>query len=471
MQAGADTYRLYWGDLHRHSLVSRCTSGDEPSLEDFYRYAWDVDEYDFWAVTDHAENSTAYQWWSIQKIADLLHVPGRFVPFYGFEWTSADCGHQNVIYGDVARGAPIFSAFAAGSTTPDGLWRGLAAHPQHPAITIPHHPGSAMVHNDWDYHDPRFSRLVEVFQACRGNYESASCFRQYSDGTAAGTFMIDGLRRGHRFGLIASSDHGHGASYVAVLARSLTRADVFDGLWSRRTCAATTRGVLADLRLGPHLMGSEVEWSGPRPLRVHARGYAELARVDLLRDGEIVHVVRAEPELAPDELRVDLRVEWGRADKTTRWDGRLDVTGGRLALPDYVGPEVVALDETGVSWEHTTHSFGEPYGAQRGGVEVSICGPGTARVRVACGGRSFRVGLAELAARLAAGPWAPETGPDPALPGELILQPATGALLGLGVRELDVSFTDAGPPGPAFYYARVFQVDGELAWSSPIWVR
>ena len=136
MQAAGETYHLYWGDLHRHSLVSRCTSGDEPSLEDFYRYAWDVDEYDFWAVTDHAENSTAYQWWSIQKIADLLHVPGRFVPFYGFEWTSAEHGHQNVIYGDVARGAPIFSAFAEGSTTPDGLWRGLAEHPEFPAITI-----------------------------------------------------------------------------------------------------------------------------------------------------------------------------------------------------------------------------------------------------------------------------------------------------------------------------------------------
>ena len=108
-----------------------------------------------------------------------------------------------------------------------------------------------MVHNDWDYHDPGFSRLVEVFQACRGNYESETCFRQYSDGTATGTFMLDGLRRGHRFGLIASSDHGHGASYVAVLARSLSRAEIFEALWSRRTCAATTRGVLAVLRLGP----------------------------------------------------------------------------------------------------------------------------------------------------------------------------------------------------------------------------
>ncbi len=465
VQADGETYQLYWGDLHRHSLVSRCTSGDEPSLEDFYRYAWDVHEYDFWAVTDHAENSTAYQWWSIQKIADLLHVPGRFVPLYGFEWTSAAHGHQNVIYGDVARGAPIFSAFADGTTTPDGLWRGLAEHPEFPAITIPHHPGSAMVHNDWDYHDPRYSRLVEVFQACRGNYESDACFRQYSDGTATGTFMIDGLRRGHRFGLIASSDHGHGAGYVAVLARSLTRGDVFDALWSRRTCAATTRDVFVDLQLGPHLMGSDVEWPGPRPLRVHAFGYTELARVDILRDGEVVHVVRGEPDLAPGYRRVDLRVEWGKADTTTRWDGRLTVDGGRLVLPGHVGPEVVAMDDETVAWQHVTHSFGEPYGAQRGGVEVSVCGPADTQVSIECAGRIVRIGLAELASRLAAGRFVLDG--DGA--GELALQPAVGALLGLGVREVDVDFCDE-TPGPAFYYARVFQVDGELAWSSPIWV-
>ena len=310
-----------------------------------------------------------------------------------------------------------------------------------------------------------------MFQACRGNYESPACFRQYSDGTAAGTFMIDGLLRGHRFGLIASSDHGHGASYVAVLANSLSRKDIFDGLHARRTCASTTRDVFADLRLGPHLMGSEVEWSGPRPLRVHASGYAELARVDLLRDGEVVHTVRGEPLLAPGELRVDLRVEWGKADKSTRWDGRLSVSGGRLLVPEFVGPEVVAVDPVEVAWEHTTHSFGEPYGAQRGGVEVSVCGPPDALVHVECAGRSLRIGLGELADRLGRGTWIPDgEGEGSGRPGELVLQPAVGALLGLGARELDLAIDDDGSAAPAFYYARVIQVDGEMAWSSPIWV-
>ena len=99
-------------------------------------------------------------------------------------------------------------------------------------------------------------------------------------------------------------------------------------------------------------------------------------------------------------------------------------------------------------------------------------GAGRARVLtvsdgVVAGTREDRSGHA-LADRLAAGPFVPDEGWNG--PGELALQPAVGALLGLGVRELDVEFED-GSAAPAFYYARVFQVDGELAWSSPIWVR
>jgi hypothetical protein len=216
-------------------------------------------------------------------------------------------------------------------------------------------------------------------------------------------------------------------------------------------------------------MGEEVGWSGARPLTVHARGYTELARVDILRDGRVVHAVRGEPDLPPGHRRVDLRVEWGQADETTRWDGWLAVEGGNLVLPEFVGPEVVTVDAHRVEWQHVTHSFGEVYGAQRGGVEVSVCGPADARVVVECAGRSVRIGLAELAGHLDRGPFVP--GDDPGRPGRLVLQPAVGALLGLGARALDVSFTDDEPlGGTAFYYARAFQVDGELAWSSPLWV-
>jgi len=44
-----------------------------------------------------------------------------------------------------------------------------------------------------------------------------------------------------------------------------------------------------------------------------------------------------------------------------------------------------------------------------------------------------------------------------------------GGLVGLGASEHRLSWTDERP-GPAWYYVRVFQTDGEMAWSSPVWV-
>jgi hypothetical protein len=453
-------YSLFWGDLHRHSLVSRCTAGDEPSLEDFYRYSWDVCEYDFWAVTDHAENSSDYQWWTIQKVADLFHIPGRFVPLYGFEWTSPDTGHQNVIYGDVRRGAPIFSAFAEGSTDPTGLWEGLAQHPGYPAITIPHHPGAAMVHHDWDYHDPRFSRLVEVFQACRGNYEAPGAFRQYADATREGTFVIDGLLRGHKFGLIASSDHGHGASYVGAFAERLSRGSVFEALHSRRTFASTTRGLVLDVRMGGAFIGEEIT-TDRRDLHIHAEGYTDLARVDIVRNGQVVFATGPDLELPPGWQAVPLRLEWGGGDRSITWDGELTVRGGHILQTPYWSPEVVDAEPHRVRWQHHARSFGAPYGAQRGGIELTLAGPPDAVVTISAAGRHVELLLADVEHT--------QRQELPGGPGRFFVQHGIGGLASMGTTTVDLTWADEARE-PAFYYVRAFQVDGEMAWSSPIWV-
>ena len=457
---GADSYQLYWGDLHRHSLVSRCTSGDEPSLEDFYRYSWDVCEYDFWAVTDHAENSSDYQWWNIQKMADLFRVDGRFVPLYGFEWTGMS-GHQNVIFGDVARGAPVYSSYAEPSATPARLWDLLDRHPDYPAITIPHHPGSAMVPYDWDYYGPRYLRLAEVFQACRGNYEQDGCFRQYADGILPGTFTMDGLRRGHRFGLIASSDHGHGASYVGAYAERLDRAAVFDALRQRRVFGASTRGIVLDFRVAGAFMGSETVASGPVDVQAYVRGYTDLARIDVVRDGETVHSVLPDPDLPDGWQAVRLRLEWGRGDGTVSWDGTLHIDGGEILQTPYWSPDIITAGRHDLGWTATTRSFGEPYGAQRGGIEVTLLGPPGAACELRTGPGRLTAQLGELAGRVTA---VPVSGP-----GQLLIQPGTGGLASLGTTEYRLHWADS-VSAAAWYYLRVIQIDGEMAWSSPVWI-
>ena len=453
-------YTLYWGDLHRHSLISRCTSGDEPTVEDFYRYSWDVCEYDFWALTDHAENSSEYQWWGIQKVADLFRVDGRFVPLYGFEWTGGT-GHQNVIYGSARRGAPIFSAYAEGSQTPAQLWAGLREHPEYPAITIPHHPGSAMVPFDWSYHDDEFVRVVEIFQACRGNYEDDGCYRQYADGTLPGTFVLDGLRRGHRFGFIASSDHGNGASFLGAYADRLDRDGVFGALHARRVFAATTRGLLVEAWANGVFMGGQARSAGPVELEVYARGHRDLARIDLVRDGAVIATTVPELDLPAGWLTLPLRVEWGGGAATVDWSGQLRVHGGQVLQTPYWSPEVVAVTADQVSWSAQTRDFGAPYGAQRGGIELTVLAPPGAQVELRTKHGGMTLDAAKLAGRA--------HDVTVSAPGHLRLQPGAGGLTSLGAPEHRVRHTD-DPAGPGWYYARVYQVDGEMAWSSPIWI-
>jgi hypothetical protein len=455
-------YQLFWGDLHRHSLVSRCTAGDEPELDDFYRYSFDVCEYDFWAVTDHAENTSAYQWWQMQKLADILNVPGRFVPFYGFEWTAAT-GHQNVIYESARRPAPIYSSTAALSSRPDQLWARLRGAGQR-CLTIPHHPGSAMVPFDWGYGDEEMLRLVEIFQACRGNYEEDGCFRQYSDGTLLGTFVADGLRAGHRFGLIASSDHGNGASYVGAFAAGLSRGEIFEALYERRTMAASTRDIVIDFRLNDSFMGECAPPAEIAAVTATAEGYSDLALLEVVRDGAVVCRIAPQIDLEEGSLALPLRIEWASGETDfTDWSGQLQLSEGEVLETRFVSPEIVDVSGGAVSWVATTRNFRSQYGVQRGGVEITVIGPPTAVLKVTTATCSGAARLGDLAERGTV-----ELGSGQS--GTLRLRRGTGGLLSLGSRRATLSFEDPVEK-ESFYYARAILEDGEMAWSSPVFIK
>ena len=83
------------------------------------------------------------------------------------------------------------------------------------------------------------------------------------------------LDEGYQVGFIAASDNHNGApglssrpsrftnipyrgGLAAVLAPSLTREDIFDGLYNRRCYATTGTRLYMDWRMDGHLMGSEI---------------------------------------------------------------------------------------------------------------------------------------------------------------------------------------------------------------------
>ena len=282
---GDEPVKLLFGDLHKHSNVSRCSGGTEPSLDDHYRYSHDVCQYDFMMMSDHSQHTTDFNWWRIQKLADFYYLPGVFTTLFGYEaslkWPE---GHRNIVF--PARPAPIVRPGVDGANDREAIWKVLAGQK---AITIPHTSADPRMGNDWAVNDPDVERLVEMFQACRGSYECAGCPRQHANATAEGGFVQDALAKGYRLGFICSSDHGYGVSYACVYAKGNSREEVFDALHEKRCYGSTSYGIVLDVRADGHFMGEEYAGGeAGAALTIHARGPAAIRSVEVISNAKVV---------------------------------------------------------------------------------------------------------------------------------------------------------------------------------------
>ena len=98
-----------------------------------------------------------------------------------------------------------------------------------PALTIPHQLTGPAI--DWQFHDPEFQPVMEIYQGRRQNYEYDGAPQppgvEQVWGKQSGSWAWDALARGHKLGFIASSDHfSTHMSYAAVYASELTPAGI-----------------------------------------------------------------------------------------------------------------------------------------------------------------------------------------------------------------------------------------------------
>lgn len=492
-EADGKSYRVYWGDLHRHSSASRCTRGFEPAAADRYVFGRDTALFDFMALTDHSCHVDPVGWWRLDKAAETAGDPG-FVALCGFEWSTGLYGHQNVILRGTLR--PFLSNTYAGCGTLERLYSMLKPET---ALAIPHHTADVARRTDFAQCDPRFVKLVEIYQAQRGSYEFDGCLRQSHLAHAQGSFATDALARGRKVGFIASTDHGEGVAYAAVLAEKLERGALFDALRARRTFGATAKGMVIDLRVDGHLMGEEfVAHADPR-VTVKARGTRELCELIVFRDGAPWQVVGRAPagSAAPPTTELTLQLELTPPKAARDLDWRVTVaapveTGVTMKpwfeLPGYarddLGPDRpqwrVKEGTASWLWKKSYANLWEPSHSR-----LRLSGPRDARLTIEA--RAVGEGAA---AAVATGTAAAPTQRDIAL-GELLRSPIAGdSPLGpwqltasesfdaainlartLGTRELAQEWRDdALAPGDHWYYARIVQADGEIAWSSPLFV-
>ena len=321
IEANGKTYRIYRGDLHRHTDISFDGVGDG-SLTDFYRYALDAASLDFILVGDHGMgHDREYPWWRTQKSNDMYHVPDRFVPLYGYERSVPyPWGHRNIIWTKRGfRTFPITRDPAARRRRPrpdDTKLLYVEIRKTGGIVTL--HTSATDQGTNWETgFDPELEPVVELFQGYHTSYEGRGQPLTVDENTPIlhGQFRPAGyvwnaLEKGYWLGFQASSDHiATHNSYACVLAEDLTREALVDAMRKRHTYAATDN-IILDVRMGDAIMGDRVPYSGgPVRLTAHIRGTAPIAFVEVVRNAEVVYAsVISEPKLELDFTWTDSAV-------------------------------------------------------------------------------------------------------------------------------------------------------------------
>ena len=294
------TYRIYRGDMHRHTDISQDGAGDG-SLLDAYRYMMDAAGMDFFLVTDHnSGNDQEYTWWRIEKSEDMFHVPGFFATLFGYERSLPyPNGHRNIIF--AARGNRTLPTTEAERKGENNTGPRLYPYLRKTKGIATSHTSHTTMGTDWRDNDPELEPIVEIFQGARTSAEhegaplspSEKRTELWAGGYRPLGFVWKAWEKGYKLGVQASSDHvSTHTSYSMVLAEAYTREGLVDAMRKRHTYAATTN-ILLDFRIRDggteYILGDSYSSKSIPELYVKVAGTSPIKEVAIVRDNQYVH--------------------------------------------------------------------------------------------------------------------------------------------------------------------------------------
>jgi hypothetical protein len=308
VEAGGKKYQLLRGEFHRHTEISWDGSADG-SLEDMFRYALDAAGMDWIGNGDHDNGAgREYSWWLVQKFSDAYHVPGHFTPMFTYERSVAyPMGHRNCMFArrgvrTLPRLAPTDMKTAIGGVHPDDTMM-LYRYLRELGGVCASHTSATSMGTDWRDNDPLAEPVVEIYQGDRMSYEHEGAPRAGYDpkgnrlpANVAGWFpkgfVNHALQKGYKLGFQASSDHwSTHISFFVVLAERRDRESILEAV-KKRHCYGATDNIVLDVRSGGHIMGDEYESNIPAGLQLTVLGCNNLAKIDILKDGEVVETLK-----------------------------------------------------------------------------------------------------------------------------------------------------------------------------------
>lgn len=493
-----DQYTTYFGDLHNHNHVGYA----QGTLRRTYEIA--RNHLDFFAFTPHAywpdigtyDRGIQYKWlngfhvakarWpEVVELAHEFDEPGTFTTILGYERHSTAEGDYHILYPDLEGDYALIEDLTALQTFARD--RGC--------ILVPHHPSNRLGHRGIDITkvDPRVSPVMEIHSewGCAEHDRAPHRYKRHTEGGrwTRNTFQHY-LSQGHRLGAIASTDDhlGYPGAYreglAAIKATELTRPALFEALRARRTYAVTGDRIELDFFINGRPMGSELPYTPLRRLQVRVRGWDVIDRVEVVKNGRVIHrdfpVDRQpSPKSWDDPVIVRFEYGWGPWPAlgwggTADWDFEIRADGGRVEAvqPCFVtGPldesrrdRIVSRTDDTVHVESFTALKQQVDDYSQKAIAVRLRGKPDTPVTVACikpTECSLTCTLAELSES-----------------NEMLFTkpfPWESAVLQRPVfrENWETAFhieDESDGATDDWYYIRVFQTNGELAWSSPVWI-
>jgi hypothetical protein len=457
-------YSKFWGDLHAQS-GSTVGTGTE---EEYFTYGRDRAHLDF---TCHQGNDFQMTDKDVKNLAAAVkkfHQDGRFVVFPGIEWSgnTPAGGDRNVIY--LEDDQPVFRSSHWQIQEPE-----TAQTPAHPASELfkrvrEHGKSLTIAHVGGRYADIRRYMDEEVGPLV----ELVSCWGIFE------WMLWDAFEKGYIVGVVCNSDghkgrpgaEGPGAGefgiaggLTCVLTESLTRKDVFNALKNRR-CYGTT-GARMDLSFDAsgHSMGECFSSNSTVTIRASAKAVATLEALELYEGPKVIQTVRA-PEFASMKNSKRIRISWGGArirgrGRRAKWDGSIRVQGARIEAARTFAFDSASDGITETGADHV--SFKSQTTGDIDGIDLTLDQTSRGKISFESPTGSCSIDLAEL-------------GNDPRRFdfGGLGLHTAFQRYPEkLTATELSFEFRvepKAGKPTP--YFMKAIQEDGQLGWTSPVYV-
>lgn len=316
---------IYWSDFH-----TNVHSKHIDDLDSWYDFAKDM--LDFWAPVyypyfvktnekgfhyedTHSPEKHQNDWERLRKFCK--GKDDDFILYMGYEWQGdGRDGDHNVFYKDLEGDMkmPLKYKELCDELTPKD------------SIAIPHHPGYKSGHRgkNWDTHNESISPVVEIYSS-HGSSEASDSNIPLNVHIHMGPRSEEGtvlyaLKKGIKVGIIASGDNHvcpaiSGNGFMAVISDEYNRESLFNAILNRHTYGVSRSRILLDYRINNKIMGSEITAEENNIVDINVIGSSAIDRIEIIRNGTpektFVHNGKWEEKKLKDVVRFKFELELG----------------------------------------------------------------------------------------------------------------------------------------------------------------